>query len=69
MYAMKSGVSCCDTAWGYHGRCSETAMGKAIGAYPRESRFLTAEAALFGREGIFDMILDLAGSVREPYGD
>lgn len=35
-YAMECGINYYDTAWGYHGGHSETAIGKALGRYPRE---------------------------------
>ena len=34
--AMERGVNYYDTAWAYHGGTSETAIGKALSAYPRE---------------------------------
>lgn len=39
-YAMEHGVNYYDTAWGYHGGNSETAMGKALSRYPRERFYL-----------------------------
>jgi len=39
-YAMEHGVNYFDTAWGYHNGQSETAMGKILGKYARESYFL-----------------------------
>lgn len=39
--AMESGVNYFDTAWGYHNGMSETVMGKALSAYPRD-RYLLA---------------------------
>lgn len=38
--AMQSGVNYFDTAWGYHGGQSETALGKILETYPRDSYFL-----------------------------
>ena len=38
--AMAGGVNYYDTAWGYHGGQSETAIGKALARYPRESFYL-----------------------------
>jgi predicted aldo/keto reductase-like oxidoreductase len=39
-YAMENGANYFDTAWGYHNGQSETAIGKLLGAYPRDSWFL-----------------------------
>lgn len=36
-YAMEHSINYYDTAWGYHGGQSETAIGKALGKYPREN--------------------------------
>ena len=41
--AMRSGVNYYDTAWGYHGENSETVMGKALSAYPRESYYVATK--------------------------
>ena len=38
--AMAHGVNYYDTAWGYHGGHSETAMGLALSRYPRDSFYL-----------------------------
>ena len=38
--AMESGVNYYDTAWGYHGGHSETVLGRALAAYPRERFYL-----------------------------
>ena len=38
--AMERGVNYYDTAWGYHGGHSETAIGTALSAYPRETFYL-----------------------------
>lgn len=38
--AMSRGINYFDTAWAYHGGNSETAIGKALSAYPRESFYL-----------------------------
>lgn len=42
-YAMKHGINYYDTAWGYHDGNSETAMGKILAAYPRDSYFLATK--------------------------
>ena len=42
-YAMEHGITYYDTAWGYHDGNSETVMGKALAAYPRESYFLATK--------------------------
>ncbi len=38
--AMARGVNYYDTAWGYHGGRSESALGRALAKYPRESFYL-----------------------------
>ena len=42
-YAMEHGINYYDTAWGYHDGNSETAMGKILAAYPRDSYFLATK--------------------------
>ncbi len=42
-YALKNGVNYFDTAYPYHGGQSETAVGKALSRYPRESYFLATK--------------------------
>ena len=42
-YAMEQGINYYDTAWGYHDGNSETAMGKILAAYPRDSYFLATK--------------------------
>lgn len=42
-YAMGKGVNYFDTAWGYHGGQSETAMGNVLKDYPRESFYLASK--------------------------
>ena len=39
-YAMAHGVNYYDTAWGYHGGHSETALGKALAKHPRDGFYL-----------------------------
>jgi len=39
-HAMAKGVNYYDTAWGYHDGASETAVGKSLSRYPRESWYL-----------------------------
>ncbi len=41
--AMANGVNYYDTAWGYHGGYSETVMGEALSAYPRESWYIATK--------------------------
>lgn len=38
--AMANGINYYDTAWGYHGGNSETALGKALAGYPRRKFYL-----------------------------
>ena len=42
-YAISKGVNYFDTAWGYHGGKSETAMGEILSKYPRESFYLASK--------------------------
>ena len=42
-YAISKGVNYFDTAWGYHGGKSETAMGEILSKYPRESYCLASK--------------------------
>ena len=42
-YAMKNGINYYDTAWGYHGGASETAMGEILSEYKRESFYLASK--------------------------
>ena len=41
--AMAGGINYYDTAWGYHGENSETAMGKALSRHPRDSFFVATK--------------------------
>ena len=38
--AMEQGINYFDTAWGYHGGTSETAIGKALARFPRDRFYL-----------------------------
>ncbi len=42
-FAMAQGVNYYDTAWGYHDGNSETAIGEALAAYPRENFYLATK--------------------------
>lgn len=42
-YAMANGVNYYDTAWGYHNGQSETAIGKLLKKYPRDSFYLASK--------------------------
>ncbi len=42
-YAMAHGINYYDTAWGYHGGNSETAVGNALKKYPRNSFYLATK--------------------------
>jgi len=42
-FALDSGINYFDTAWRYHGGCSETVIGKALSAYPRDSYYLATK--------------------------
>ncbi|MBE6040641.1 MAG: 4Fe-4S dicluster domain-containing protein [Clostridiales bacterium] len=42
-YAMANGINYYDTAWGYHGGNSETAVGEALSKYDRESYYLASK--------------------------
>ena len=48
--ALAGGVNYFDTAWGYHGGNSETAMGQVLSAYPRDSYFLASKFPCFERD-------------------
>ena len=41
--AMANGVNYYDTAWGYHGENSETVIGSALAAYPRDSFYIATK--------------------------
>ena len=66
-YAIQHGINYFDTAWGYHGGNSETVMGQALAAYPRESFFLATkfpgyDIGSFGKhEQIFEKQLEKCG--------
>ncbi|MBQ8605884.1 MAG: aldo/keto reductase [Clostridia bacterium] len=63
-YAIKNGVNYFDTAWGYHGGRSETALGTLLSAYPRDSFYLATkfpsyDVSNFGKaEEIFEKQLE-----------
>ena len=42
-YAISRGVNYFDTAWGYHNGESETAVGKILSKYPRDSFYLASK--------------------------
>ncbi len=42
-YAMANGINYYDTAWGYHGGNSETAIGEALSKYDRSSFYLASK--------------------------
>lgn len=42
-YAMAKGINYYDTAWGYHGGCSETVMGEVLSEYKRDSFYLASK--------------------------
>ena len=42
-YAMANGINYYDTAWGYHGGNSETAIGEALSKYDRSSYYLASK--------------------------
>lgn len=42
-FAMEQGINYYDTAWGYHGGNSETAIGKALSKYPRDTFYLATK--------------------------
>lgn len=42
-YAIEHGINYFDTAWGYHNGTSETVMGEALAAYPRDSFYLATK--------------------------
>lgn len=66
-YAMEHGINYYDTAWGYHDGQSETAIGKALGKYPRESfclatKFPGYDLSNMGKtEEIFEKQLEKCG--------
>lgn len=41
--AMEQGINYYDTAWGYHGGNSETAIGRALSKYPRDTFYLATK--------------------------
>jgi predicted aldo/keto reductase-like oxidoreductase len=58
--AMEAGINYYDTAWGYHGGNSETAMGELLSKYPRDSFYLATKfpgydpQTILRKEEIFD---------------
>ena len=65
--AIRKGVNYFDTAWPYHGGHSETAIGKSLSRYPRESWFLADKypghqtAASYDPAAIFEAQLKKCG--------
>ena len=57
--ALERGINYFDTAWGYHGGNSETAIGKALSAYPRDRFYLADKFPGYD--------LDNMGKVREIF--
>ena len=59
-HAIDSGVNYVDTAYPYHGRTSETLVGKALADGYREKVYLATKSpvVLIEAEGDFDRILD-----------
>lgn len=63
-YAIANGINYFDTAWGYHGGNSETAVGKCLSKYPRESYYLATKFPGYDldnidkAEGIFEAQLE-----------
>lgn len=66
-YAFSHGVNYFDTAWGYHGGCSESAVPHLLGRYPRERYFLASKfpgydlTTLSRKEEIFEAQLRKCG--------
>lgn len=49
-YAIKNGINYFDTAWGYHEKKSEIAMGEILKNYPRESFYIATKFPGFNVE-------------------
>lgn len=50
--AFRNGINYFDTAWAYHGGCSETIMGNILKEYPRDSFFLASKFPGYAPENL-----------------
>ena len=66
-YAMENGINYFDTAWPYHESCSETAIGKSLSRYDRNSYYLADKfpghqiSSSYDPAGIFEKQLEKCG--------